>query len=127
VILKSKVAVHYRTVDTPDESCHTCAHLVTHGQQPATCTLVQGTVDPQHVCDLYERQGSGVRTPTLEPAVDYFNSVGIPVERLYIDEATSEIVRMLGDVELDRWPFTPPSSPQAQARSRRERLLALFR
>lgn len=54
---QSKAATDYRLVDTAGENCKTCKYRVYHkGDEHATCTLVTGTVDPQHVCDLWEAQ-----------------------------------------------------------------------
>lgn len=35
-------------------NCHRCEHIELHGEQMATCELVGGTVDRDHVCDLFE-------------------------------------------------------------------------
>ena len=51
---KSKVAVNYGLVVQAGVSCHTCRFRIDNGEAESTCSLVQGTVDPEHVCDLWE-------------------------------------------------------------------------
>jgi hypothetical protein len=121
---QTKAAVHYRAATVPGESCHTCRFRIDHGEAPSTCQKVEGSVRPDDISDLYEAVPPAA---TLELHTDYFNSVGIEVETVALDVATNEVVRLLGGRELDRHPFTPPSTELAKTRSRRERLLALFR
>ena len=45
----SKASVDYRPADLPDVRCGTCVMYSAH-----TCTLVQGSIDPQHVCDRWQ-------------------------------------------------------------------------
>ena len=52
---QSKETSNYRLVDNPAENCKNCKFRVySEGDKHATCSKVQGTVDPQHVCDLWK-------------------------------------------------------------------------
>lgn len=50
----TKPQAGYRKATDPKVACHTCVNLVLHGEQPATCTKVQGEVDRQHVCNEWQ-------------------------------------------------------------------------
>lgn len=52
----TKADSDYRPVDIPHQNCHTCTYMIPHAESKSTCQLVEGTVDPQHVCDLWEKE-----------------------------------------------------------------------
>lgn len=62
--LESKEAAHYRPAQKPSENCHTCVHRIDNGDALSTCALVEGTVDPEHVCDLW----ASIATPAEKSA-----------------------------------------------------------
>jgi hypothetical protein len=53
--------VDYRGRELEHENCGECKYRVENGEEPATCTLMEGTVDPEHVCDLFEARNGGNR------------------------------------------------------------------
>lgn len=48
-----KQAANYQPTWSPLINCHYCVHIQLHGEGMATCELVLGYVDREHVCDLY--------------------------------------------------------------------------
>lgn len=53
--LYTKSQQHYRPETVTGQDCGSCIFRVLNGDDPSTCKLVQGTVDPEHVCDLFEK------------------------------------------------------------------------
>jgi hypothetical protein len=54
-VVATKEEAHYRLTYNPAVSCHQCMYRVDNGDQfESTCLRVEGTVDPQHVCDFVE-------------------------------------------------------------------------
>jgi hypothetical protein len=52
----SKALTNYR----PKETCGECQYMIVHdGEDQGECNLVSGTVDPEHVCELFDRGGPG--------------------------------------------------------------------
>lgn len=51
---RQKKDVGYRLADHAGRNCHLCRHIQLHGDDPATCALVAGTVDRDHVCNLFK-------------------------------------------------------------------------
>lgn len=51
---RTKAEVHYRLASASTRRCHVCEHIELHGEAPATCELVQGPVERDYVCDLFE-------------------------------------------------------------------------
>ena len=50
---QTKQEANYRVASAPHRNCHLCVHIQLHGDKLATCALVNGTVDRDHVCDLF--------------------------------------------------------------------------
>lgn len=68
VALKSKADVHYQPASKPGQNCHTCTHRIDNGDALSTCALVEGTVDPEHVCDLWAAEAAPTGTPAEKAA-----------------------------------------------------------
>lgn len=48
----SKSEANYRPLDTTSQHCGNCTYMNDDG----SCQLVLGQVDPEHVCDLWEKE-----------------------------------------------------------------------
>jgi len=53
-----KDVVHYRPWDVPERHCTNCRYVQEHGDLASTCEKVQGAVDAEHVCNLWEKSSS---------------------------------------------------------------------
>lgn len=49
----TKMIAHYRKANVPGRNCRECKNM----QSDGTCALVQGTVVPDYVCDLFQAAG----------------------------------------------------------------------
>jgi hypothetical protein len=62
---KDDPAVHYRASTDPDQACSGCRFFC-----GATCTLVEGSIDPNGVCDLFHSRENVYRERTFKESTE---------------------------------------------------------